>query len=59
MTVNRFMGPTFFKIFNEIWTYFLRFGNVGGGGGLTPPHPPNVRLCWLYATAVRVHDQEF
>ena len=32
MTVNRFMGPTFFKILNEIWTDFLRFGDVGGRG---------------------------
>ena len=30
MTVDRFMGPTFFKILNEIWTDFLQFGNVGG-----------------------------
>ena len=33
MTVDRFMGPTFFKILNEIWADFLRFGIVGGGGG--------------------------
>ena len=34
MTVDRSMGPTpFFEILNEIWTDFLRFGNVGGQGG--------------------------
>ena len=36
MTVDRFMGPTFLKIFYEIWTDFLGFGNVGG---VTPPPP--------------------
>ena len=54
MTVDRFMGPTFFEILNEIWTDFLRFGNVGGVD--TPPHtPPNVRPC-IQGTCIKKPD---